>query len=417
MSCTAPEMGGEFALTYFVVDPDLYFERESAAWTADPCFAAITAVDRELSAKMEAWPTYRLLPMHPWQAVHLQSLDSVKAAMSEGKIINLGTFGPLWKPTSSLRSLYCQDLPYMLKFSLSIRITNSIRNLLEHEVVRGLQVHEVFSTQDGQKLLQRYPYFKVLFEPAFAALRDAEGQLIKESIVVCRENPFVGTNTALVLATLTEEDAYGRGTFIARQVSKRAEQIGHSPAQVARQWFSRYCERVLEPLLMAQADYGILFGAHQQNILIGFKEDLPDSLYFRDCQGTGYTDLGYKIFSSEVKSLARDNGNILSSAKGNALIIYYLIINASFNVIHALSAGGAIGEDELLGDLRDFIIALRAKGVRDSSCLDTLLDEESLLHKGNFACSLSGLNENMTSDPLAIYTKIPNPLYRGGSLA
>lgn len=415
----SPEMGASFALHWLLVKPEALIEKVSAAWSKESSFAALARFDPEVAAALQPFEEqgFRGIPMHPWQAMHLAQFPAVQELKERGLLIDLGPLGSPWQPTSSLRSLYSDTAPFMLKFSLSVRLTNSVRNLLPHEVERGLQVHEVFATAAGQDLLRRYPRFSLIFEPAFVALKDQDGSILKESIVVTRENPFQRGEgpEALVLATLTEDDPFGRGTWIGRQVQRRSRKRGEDLLAVTRSWFRLYCERILEPILMAQADYGILLGAHQQNILVGFEEDLPAQLYFRDCQGTGYTHLGYELLSPEVSSLSLDNGNVLSSEKGNALVSYYLIINATFNVIYALAEAGGLGEDELLDNLRDFLQSLRAQKPRDSYCLDALLEQEFILHKGNFYCSLSGLNENTARDPLAIYTKIANPLYREGT--
>ena len=39
----------------------------------------------------------------------------------------LGPIGALFTPTSSVRTVYSAGLSWMLKFSLSVRITNSLR--------------------------------------------------------------------------------------------------------------------------------------------------------------------------------------------------------------------------------------------------------------------------------------------------
>lgn len=413
-----PEMGGAFRLHWFLVRPEAWVEKISQAWTEESPFIKLAHSDADVAAVLRDYEErgMRALPMHPWQAQYLSSLPAVQDLCAEGSLVDLGPQGPLWKATSSLRSVFAEAAPFMLKFSLSVRVTNSVRNLLTHEVERGLQVHEVFATRAGRELLERYPDFRLLYEPAYAALRGRDGSIIKESIVVTRENPFFAAAApeALVLATLTEDDPLGRGTWISRQIASRSQRTGENRSELSQKWFLRYCERIVEPLLMAQADYGILLGAHQQNILIGFEDELPARLLFRDCQGTGYTLLGYELLSPEVASLTLDNGNVLSAEKGNALVSYYLIINATFNVIYALAEAGGLAEDELIDLLRGFLLGLRGRKPRDSSLIDALLEQDYLLHKGNFFCSLSGLNENTAADPLAIYKKIPNPLFRKG---
>ncbi len=405
-----PELKGKFPLAWFAVDPSLIYKRSSKSFDASAWVDELLESDTQLSSYDSAFDLY---PMHPWQARHLMTLPSVKAHVDAGKIQFLGEHGENWYPTSSVRSIYRASSPYMLKTSLSVRLTNSMRNLLIKEVDRGLQVHDVFQSTHGQKLLKDYPNFKVLFEPAYWALLDTEGKPIDESIVVCRENPFqANVHQAFVLATLTQDNPCEEQTCIGQYVKDyaRAEQIDEAAATIA--WFEAYLTQVLEPFLMAQAEYGILLGAHQQNILVEIKDYLPSGVSFRDCQGTGYSEYGYAQLKDEVESFDIENGNILPNEMAHILFVYYLIINATFNVISTLGQNSAVSEDTLIENLRLKVEHLLKLEPKDPSCLRHLLNSTKIMHKGNFLCSIQDINENTSDYPLAIYTAIDNPLVR-----
>lgn len=49
-----------------------------------------------------------------------------------------------------------------------------------------------------------------------------------------------------------------------------------------------YCQQVLKPLFTAEADYGLVLLAHQQNILVQMLGDLPVGFIYRDCQGSAF---------------------------------------------------------------------------------------------------------------------------------
>ncbi len=405
-----PELKGKFPLAWFAVDPTLIYKRSSKSFDASVWVNELVESDPQLSTYDSAFDLY---PMHPWQARHLLTLPSVKAHIDAGKIQFLGEHGESWFPTSSVRSIYRETSPYMLKTSLSVRLTNSVRNLLIKEVDRGLQVHDVFQSTHGQNLLKDYPTFKVLFEPAYWALLDTEGKPIDESIVVCRENPFQkGADQAFVLATLTQDNPFQELTAIGLYVKNyaNAEKIDEEVASIA--WFEAYLTNVLEPFLMAQAEYGILLGAHQQNILVTIKGHLPSGVTFRDCQGTGYSEHGYAKLKDEITSFDIDNGNILPNDMAHILFVYYLIINATFNVISTLGQNSLVSEDDLIAKLRLKIEHLLKREPKDPSCLKHLLSSPKIMHKGNFLCSIQDINENTSENPLAIYTAIDNPLVR-----
>lgn len=337
----------------------------------------------------------------------------MQSYMRDGRIRECDESTKVWHATSSLRSVYREDADFMLKFSISLRLTNSIRHLLFHEVERGQQLHDVLATPTGQRFLREHPSFQMMSEPAFVAFKDEQGLPLSESIVVCRENPFQNTvaRNKVVLATLTQDHPFGGLNLIQRLILSSTVEANQSLRTRARLWFDGFLKASVAPILAAHANYGIVLGAHQQNLILDLQNGYPVGSFFRDCQGTGYTELGWSLFAEDVPLLSKGNGNILGEDMGNWLLSYYVILNSTFNVITALSQNDWIQEEELLADLKDCLGRLLAKGVRDESCLRYLLyEKKGLMHKGNFLCSFKNMNENTIDDPLAIYTRVPNPL-------
>ncbi|WP_215534238.1 IucA/IucC family protein, partial [Escherichia coli] len=68
-----------------------------------------------------------LFPLHPWKGEYLLQQVWCQALVAKGLIKDLGEAGTSWLPTTSSRSLYCATSRDMIKFSLSVRLTNSIR--------------------------------------------------------------------------------------------------------------------------------------------------------------------------------------------------------------------------------------------------------------------------------------------------
>ncbi|WP_413293414.1 IucA/IucC family protein [Bdellovibrio sp. HCB185ZH] len=409
----SPEMAGSFALNWFLAKPEIVANEKAAKfqveqWTLD-AFLKDFENSEQASAKLKAG--FIPFPVHPWQKQHLLKNPVVQTYLQNGDLIDLGEADKKWYPTTSLRSIYGAHSPYMMKFSLTLRLTNSIRHLTPVEVVRGLQVYDVFMTAKAQEFSRKHPQFHIVFEPAFMAFKDAAGEILTESIVVCRENPFTENNNeeAVVLSTLAQDNPLGGENLIQKAIRKEAEKTHRSLSEISQQWFARYLEVAVKPLVHAQANYGILLGAHQQNLILSLKANFPEKAYFRDCQGTGYSHFGFSLYGKDVSSLKMENGNILDD-KGNILFAYYLMINSTFNVIAAIAADGWVSEDELVTDLRNFLLAIRASNPQDKSCLNYLLDQDEIWHKGNFTCSLQNLNENTTANPLAIYNLIKNPI-------
>ncbi|MCH9690673.1 MAG: hypothetical protein K0U59_01230 [Gammaproteobacteria bacterium] len=354
---------------------------------------------------------YLLWPMHPWQYQYLLRAGALSELIADATLMDLGQQGASWAATSSLRCVYKAQAPYMLKYSMSLRLTNSLRHLLPHEVKRGLEVVRVWDSPLGQQLQQRYPHFSVIREPAYLALRNNEGQIMESTITVLRDNPFQHRNgdNVVMLGALCQAHPGGGYTLLSQLIKRYAEQTQASNADAAVHWFEQYLHIAIEPMLIAQADYGLLFGAHQQNTLLRLHNNLPCAFYYRDCQGTGYSPLGVDLMHQYLPS-EKNPQNHLSEVMGNQLFVYYLIVNNLFALIAAISADGLLDEETLLHCTRKFLIQLRNRKPRDCSCLDYLLESPQLYFKGNLICSLRGINENTMSDPLELYRPMNNPL-------
>ena len=385
---------------------------EQKIWNEDLFLTEMIQLETYNELRAKGFIAY---PIHPWQKNNFFKMPLILEYFSEGLIVDLGeaqVSSEKWYPTSSLRSVYNKSSPYMLKFSLSVRLTNSIRHLLPLEVVRGLQVLDVFSTQTGKKFLKDYPQFNILFEPAFIAIIDRNKKIINETIVALRLNPFKDNSAQkFVLATLAQDNPVAGLSLIGTQIMRSSLDRSKTIQECAIEWFENYLRVAVKPLLMAQANYGVLFGAHQQNLILEIKDNMPYVSYFRDCQGTGYSKIGFDLFAKDVDLMTMENGNVLDDEMGNALFSYYLIINSTFNVISSIAKDSKISEKQLMKILKINLINWQAEGVRDLSCFKYLLESPQLLQKGNFLCSFVNMNENTTENPLGIYNSFPNPIF------
>lgn len=418
----APEFAGKFSIIWLAVANECWVgesseggsERSSNAQAAvADDFYELWRNDKSTHPATELLDNYSVFPAHPWQWQQLQRHSVINDMLGRGDIYVLGHSSNDWRATSSLRAIYSPDSDYMLKFSLSLRLTNSLRVLLPKEMRRGLEVRRIRNTTVGQEFSRRYPYFQILAEPAYAMLKPkgaTEG--IPETLVLLRENPFIGSSAdnVCLLATLTQDHPYAEECRAARVVRQLAISQKLPLEKAVKTWFQRYLERVVEPLMIAQADYGLLYGAHQQNLIIRFDRLLPSGAYFRDCQGTAYSNLGITLLKPELPELGRASENTLNERMANHLFVYYLFINSSFGLVSALAAYGLCSEKKLFQQMRDFLIALRNGPRQDRSCFDYLLESDQLWSKGNFLCSVVGMNESTTEDPLAIYHPMVNPL-------
>lgn len=406
----SPEAKSSFPLKWFFIREELIYDKHSKEFTD-----TIWIFDLFKSESNQEVPVgYIPFPFHPWQAIRLLQGKEFQNYLKESKIIEAAATASEWKATSSLRSLFRENSKYMLKFSMDVKLTNSVRHMLLHELERGLQVEEIMNTKQGKKFLSENPTLDIMYEPAFMALKDENGTPLKETFVMARVNEFSLKDAShYMLAFLTQDHPASGRSFIQNEIMKYSVSVtGKDIREAAKAWINGFLHNAIKPFLLAQANYGLLLGAHQQNMIVAIKDHYPVGVTFRDCHGIGFSPLGFETFGHDVSSINTNNGNILDEETGNYLFSYYLIINSLFNVISSIGKYNFVSEDMLISETRKFFRSLLESGVKDPSCLQYLLDSPVLKHKGNFFCSLKSINENTTTNPLSIYTEIQNPFYQ-----
>lgn len=244
----APEAYARFPLTLLAVRADAVVDEGDTA---------------ALDALGEAPPGYRLLPAHPWQLD--LAAQSLAPAFADGRLIRLGATGsPVW-PTAAIRTVYAPERDLFLKFSLDVRITNDIRRLWRHDLLK-LRRTDTAATEA----------FAALGTPA-AWLADRGHRTAdfayEELAVVVRDGfgpHLVPGATPLLAAALVEDlpDSPLANTS--------------DPAA----WWEAYLAAVVPPVLTAFAAGGVVVEAHLQNTVIAVDAaGTPVQALFRDAEG------------------------------------------------------------------------------------------------------------------------------------
>lgn len=406
------EYGGAFQLRWWAVHPDVF---ACGSVEAHDVVEMVHSLAGENSASLRQNEGSRLFPMHPWQASRLMLIPAVQQLFAAGLVRDLGLGGPSWRATSSLRTIHSADSAWMLKFSLDLKLTNSRRVIERHECGRGLSVHSLVKGTLGGRLRDVCPTLTVLGEPAWMALRDGPGGTVLTSTIVSfRENPFRHDNApkAAVLGALCERHPGQAESHLSDLVRFVAKQEGLEPPVVAECWFERFLDTAIEPFFLAFSEFGLLFGAHQQNLVVGLSDGWPSHLYFRDCQGTGYVREFLPMLREHLPSAGGKGDHVFDAESAARVFGYYLVINGVFAVISALADAGLSSEEALLARFRLLLERLAARAPGNPACLDYLLNSPTLGSKGNFLFSLKNTNENTeVTDPLAGYVPMSNPLF------
>ena len=183
----APEFAAAFPLHWHLVErraldaggtPD-----HPPADAVQALFQSDPALPATLKRRVrEQSPDWLPLPMHPWQASRLREREPLARLLAEGLAEDLGRIGSPFRPTTSLRTLHADHAPYMLKFSLSVRVTNSKRLMEPKEWRRGKQMHQLLTGPFAAVLEDEASGLHVLGEPVHLALHDEGGRAAESAV-------------------------------------------------------------------------------------------------------------------------------------------------------------------------------------------------------------------------------------------
>ncbi|GFE51072.1 petrobactin biosynthesis protein AsbA [Roseobacter cerasinus] len=401
----APEFRGRFQLRFFAAHDSIALNGSTGSVSAQDMIRQIPGLDL---ASFALRPDEHLLPMHPLQAEALCLQPAVQALLACGQLRDLGPSGVPFAATSSVRTVYAPGCPWMFKFSLPVKITNSQRINLHHELEAGVVMARLLNTTG---FLNQQPRFGVINDPGFMSLT-LPGQRESGFEVIIRENPFERETAPVVtVAALTADPANGGRSMLARLVAKTAARNHMSDGQAAKRWFGAYLGCALHPALALYDKFGIALEAHQQNSLLDVREGFPIRYLFRDNQG-------YYIADSHIDALAQLEPRVTAlksvcypEAEIRDRFGYYLILNQVFSVISRLSRDGLATETELLSQLRQALHQARAthRGLAKRFA-DHLLHAPELTFKGNLLTRVHNVDELRADGEKAIYVHRKNPL-------
>ncbi|MDQ3677257.1 MAG: hypothetical protein M3401_10720 [Actinomycetota bacterium] len=416
----APETAARFALHWLAVEPSLV-EHDSAAGAPAPELAEQLlredpAVDQAaLDAALASRGDRVLVPIHPWELAHLRSGDDVAGALFEdGTIIDLGELGGPVAATTSVRTLYKADWPWQLKLSLHVRVSNSLRVNRERELRRAMETARLLRTDVGARATELAPNLVLVTEPAYLAVRHG-GELINGFSVLLRENRWTQDTGADVsaLTVLCQHHPYGGRSRLAQIIGALAEREDRSEAEIARDWFARYCDALIVPLVRLYTELGLATEPHQQSTLLELESSWPARGVIR--QGRIFhREVAHADLADALPDVGADSDTTLEEDVAEERFIHYLFFNNALGVISALGVAGLADESELLRDLRQVLERERERAAEapyPATVLDRLLDDPIWPVKGNMRTRLEDFDElaGGTSNS-NVFVSILNPL-------
>ncbi|MFI1166377.1 IucA/IucC family protein [Streptomyces sp. NPDC020801] len=420
----SPELRGSFPLHWLAVAPSVL--AADSAWTERGRIVPADRLTARLAGAGLPLPEgYAALPLHPWQLREVRHRRDTAALLDAGLLRDLGPCGPRWHPTSSVRTVHRSGAAAMLKLSLGLRITNSRRENLRKELHRGVEVHRLLRGGLARQWRAAHPGFDIVRDPAWLAVDDPGsapgGAPVPGLDVMIRHNPFSPSDDVSCVAGLVAPRPFpGTGAApavrsrLADVVTRLAVRTGRPQGAVAAEWFLRYLEQVVRPVLWLDGEAGIALEAHQQNTLLVLNADgWPTGGRYRDNQGYYFRASRQAELDARLPGIGERSDTFVPDDVTDERFAYYLALNNVFGLIGAFGSQRIADERLLLAAFRRFLGDLACGPARTRSTLPTrLLDSPVLRCKANLLTRLHGLDELVGPvDTQSVYVTIANPLH------
>jgi len=296
----------------------------------------------------------------------------------------------------------------MYKFSIPVKITNSLRVNRTHELKAGIAMARLMKKID---FLQKHSSFQMMNDPAYMTIK-FPNQTESGFEVIFRSNIFPkGHDEGIcMIATLVQEPLLEEKSKLCQLIMKIAQSEFRSLESVSLDWFKVYWTNAIEPLLRLYDEHGIALEAHQQNSLLNISSGYPTTYYYRDNQGY-YLSKAYKdVLLSIEPSLHETEELFYEDALIHDRFTYYLFMNQLFPVIARFGADQLINENELLKWSMDQLHLLEKEFTGFGKIfVRNILKQEELAFKANLLTRFHDVDELEAELEQAVYTKIPNP--------
>ena len=395
----APELKGSFQLHYFEVDKSILNRRFYAG--EDPLLREDEILELTSGGAF-------LFPMHPLQSQWLLQQDHVQKAVEEKLIKFVGPMGKTFTPTSSIRTVYSNEDKWMYKFSIPVKVTNSMRVNKVHELHAGVVMAELFNEIN---FLDRYPSFRVLDDPISLSL-NLPGKEENGFEVIMRSNPFRnGKGTGVhSIAALVQDPLPGEESLLGKLIQTISHTHKISTEEASLKWFQKYWICSVEPMIALYDEFGLALEAHQQNSLVDVSTSFPTHYYFRDNQGYYLSKLKKNKLEKMVGNLRNAPELFYEEEIIQDRFTYYLFINHIFSIIYRMGADGLITEELLVSWMTDQLEHLKSNlSGEGKRFIHFILNKKSLPCKANLLTRFHDVDELLTDLEQAVYTSSPNP--------
>ncbi|MDI2127201.1 IucA/IucC family protein [Yinghuangia seranimata] len=338
---------------------------------------------------------YRLLPVHPWQSALSASNPALRAALDDGRVLDLGVGGPHFTPTSSVRTLAGDG--FFAKFSVDVRITNCVRKNAAYELSGAVALTRILAGP-ARATADRHPGFALLPEPAYRTVDLGVPTLFEGLGVIVRDAADLtkGPGTPLLAAAVADEYA-SSGAHVSRLVPDP------TPERIAA-WWEAYLRHLVPPVLTLFFEHGVVLEPHLQNVLVCVDDDgTPVRMLFRDLEGTKL------LPERHSRALADLPGSVAApiaydAERGWNRVVYCLLVNHIGETLAALADLCPTAEPRLWALVRAVLLD-HARTYGSPPPLRALLSGVPLPAKANLLTRW-----RLAADREAGYVPLPSPL-------
>ena len=415
----SPECSESFQLHYFLAVPNIVNEQSTLETPVSSVLKETLLKDAATSQTIKDLINNNndtIIPCHPWEAMHLMNDAQVQKLLLKGHLKYLGEAGPLFTPTSSVRTVYSKDFPYMFKFSLHVKITNSERVNLERELWRGYDISRLMKTAWGINLAADYPQLEFVSDPGFFMIKGEDNAWIEGFNTVVRINSFykeAANRNVSLIAGLSQDGIYNQPARIKNIIENIAGNTDVSIEEAAINWMRKYVQVSVIPLVGIYNQYGLACEAHQQNVLLEMDAiGYPAKLLFRDNQGYFFRDGKADELLTHVSDLAERSMSIVPEEMIHPKYTYYILYNNILGLINAFGVNKLISEYSLLDIVAEELEAIRFKD--STGFVHYMLNARDWYLKSNLVTTIRNMDEaRQPIENPAVYSDYPNPfMYR-----
>ncbi|MCJ7936170.1 MAG: GNAT family N-acetyltransferase [Chryseobacterium sp.] len=401
-----PEYGKRFQLDYFLIHKDCISEKSLPGISAKEIFEKWVSIPE--SYDFDNTNDFYIVPCHPWEAQYLLSTEEYPEMLGSGKIIYIGPLGEDFYATSSIRTLYNPDFSWMLKFSLHVLMTGSVRTNSLKDLNRGY-ASAIWWQNEKALFEENFPNFKLLMEPSTLSVH-YEGKNMESLNILIRENPFSTDDKVLLLARLCQDESIDGFSFITHFFKNVADHLGMEPEKAAIIWFEKYVDLLLSPLNRLFSQLGMAPEVHQQNLMIQLDDQLlPQTLYVRDGQGYLLKESFKEKYQLLIENCPEVDDLFIRDERLLDIISHHLLVSNLSALISSIGKTGLVSERRLINILyREFE---NLHEYEPSALTAYALHQRYWAAKSNLQSAVSEVDGGVNAAAIS-YAKVPNLLHK-----